>query len=379
MGCDVRPGVTSQDEESLPFLDSGCSQLITIFIRMASAELVVYQFTPSDVEKRRAHHQAVKQGADDVAVKRIGNLGEIAFEQFCREYLPSEMWEWENETAIRRCNPESFSGYDFEIFGYDVDVKTSRDVSAFLPAALVETDSEDDIVVMVWHRDNEDSLILLGWEHVATLESKVATEEAFSGDSPANLEHLATRPMNDLQDLGPNTANMNQTPENPFRVGDRVEKTDDDDASVGVVVEVLPPETQVELYGQELDGEAVRVAFPGSLDEGPGDWRDISPALLSSYCTDQNISLYTFKHTNLQFVENPYVTGDYVIKSSHDNPNLAVVIDVSEQDDIVTVVYEGPRGDEVQPADLQDHCESEDVSTYEYPPEALEFADVEDY
>nr|WP_302080553.1 hypothetical protein [Salinibaculum sp. KK48] len=175
----------------------------------------MYQFTPDAVDKKRAHHQAVKQGADDVAVKRIGNLGEIAFEQFCREYLPAEMWEWENEAAIRRCNAESFSGHDFDVFGYEVDVKTSRDVSAFLPETLVETDSDDDIIVMVWHRDTEDSLILLGWEHVATLESKVATEEQFSGDSPAKLEHLATRPMNDLRDLGPNTANMNQTPEKP--------------------------------------------------------------------------------------------------------------------------------------------------------------------
>ncbi|WP_121820588.1 hypothetical protein [Halostella salina] len=339
----------------------------------------MYQFTPDDIDQKRAHHQAVKQGADDVDGKRIGNLGEIAFEQFCREYLPTEMWEWENEDAIRRCNPESFSGHDFEVFGYEVDVKTSRDVSAFLPETLVETDSEDDIVVMVWHRDNEDSLILLGWEHVETLESKVATEEQFSGDSPAKLEHLATRPMNDLQDLGPNTANMNQTPENPFEPGDRVCKREDPDSSVGVVIEVLPPETQVELYGQELDGEAVRVAFPSSLDEGPGDWRDIPSALLSSYCDDQGVSLYTYKHENLQFAENPFTVGDYVIKSSHDDPNYAVVVDTDDENNRVSVVYEGPRGDEVTPANLTAHCNSEDLSTYEYAADELEFADTGDY
>jgi hypothetical protein len=336
----------------------------------------VYQFTPDEIDQRRAHHQAVKQGADDVDVKRIGNLGEIAFEQFCREYLPAEMWEWENEDALRRCNPESFSGHDFEVFGYEIDVKTSRDVSAFLPEALVENDSEDDIIVMVWHRDNEDSLMLLGWEHVKTLESKVATEEQFSGESPAKLEHLATRPMNDLQDLGPNTANMNQKPENPFQPGDRVRKRGDEDSSIGVVIEVLPPETQVELYGQELDGEAVRVAFPNSLDEGPGDWRDISAALLSSYCDDQDISLYTYKHENLKFAENPYTVGDYVIKSSHDDPNYAVIVGVDEGGS-VTVVFEGPRGDEIAPANLQEHCEAEDLSTYNYPHEELEFADMD--
>ncbi|WP_336337263.1 hypothetical protein [Haloarcula brevis] len=335
----------------------------------------MYQFTPDGIDRNRAHHQAVKQGADDVDVKRIGNLGEIAFEQFCREYLPAEMWEWENEDAIRRCNPESYSGHDFEVFGYNIDVKTSRDVSSFLPETLVEKDSEDDIIVMAWHRDNEDSLILLGWEHVETLESKVETEVQFSGNSPEKLEHLATRPMNDLQDLGPNTANMNQTPENPFQPGDRVQKRDDEDASVGVVIEVLPPETQVELYGQELDGEAVRVAFPSSLDEGPGDWRDISPALLSSYCDDQDISLYTYKHENLEFAENPYTAGDYVIKSSHDDPDPAVVI--KTESDGVSVAFQGSKVEKVSPANLSEYCEEEEISIYNYSPSELEFVEIE--
>lgn len=260
----------------------------------------MYQYTPDDIDHKRAHHQAKLQDSSDTDRKRIGNLGEFAFEQFCREFLPAEMWEWENEDAMRRCNPESFRGHDFDVFGYEVDVKTSRDVSAFLPERVVEHDADDDIIVMVWHRDSEDSLILLGWEHVETLESKVQTEREYSGDAPEKLAHLAARPMNDLADLGPNTANMNQKPENPFKPGDRVIKKGDD-SSVAVVVEVLPPETQVELYGQELEGEAVRVTYPEYLDQGPGEWRDIDEALLSSYCDDQDIKLYTFKHTNLEF------------------------------------------------------------------------------
>lgn len=263
----------------------------------------MYQYTPDEIDRERANHQAVIQDADDIDIKRIGNLGEFAFEQFCREFLPAEMWEWKNEDAMRRCNPESFAGHDFEVFGYEVDVKTSRDVSAFNPKRLVEQDSEDDIIVMVWHRDNEDGLILLGWERVDTLESKVETEEAFSGDSPEKLDHLAMRPMNDLADLGPNTANMNQKPTNPFKPGDWVQRKDDEDASAAVVVEVLPPETQIEIHGQEMNGEGVRVAFPNSLDEGPGDWRDIDEALLASYCDDQDISLYTYKHSNLEYYQ----------------------------------------------------------------------------
>lgn len=337
----------------------------------------MYQFTPDEFDHQRAHHQAVNQEAEDVDAKRIGNLGEIAFERFCREYLPAEMWEWENEDAVRRCNPESFSGHDFEVFGYRVDVKTSRDVSSFLPSALVANDPDDDIVVMVWHRDREDGLVLVGWEHVETLRSKVVTEEQFSGKAPARLEHLAVRSMNDLQTLGPNTAKMNQSPENPFQPGDRVRKREDEDAAVGVVIEVLPPEARVELYGQEIDGECVRVAFPRSLDVNGEDWRTTPVALLASYCADHDVDRYTYKQGNLQFAENPYAVGDYVVKSSHEDPDLAVVVGVDADEGTVAVVYGGPRGDEVAPAKLRDHCEAADLSTYEYPHTELEFAEIE--
>lgn len=339
----------------------------------------MYRYTPDDIDYERAHHQAVIQGVDDRDVKRIGNLGELAFEQFCREYLPVEMWEWKNEEAIRRCNPESFSGHDFEVFGYKVDVKSSRDVSAFLPESLVERDPDDDIVVMVWHRDNEDSLMLLGWERLETLKSKVRTEAEYSGESPEKLDHLAARPMNELIDLGPNTAHMNQKPENPFQPGDRVVKAGDDDQSVGVVIEVLPPEKNTGAFGQEMDGEAVSVAYPSSLDEGPADWREYHPAILASYCVDTDIKLWTFKHQNLEFATNPYVPGDYVFKTSHDDPNTAVVTEIGTDgdDDAVTVAYLGDFEEEgVWPSKLTAHCEKNGIKRYTYECSELEFADI---
>jgi hypothetical protein len=261
----------------------------------------VYLYTPDEVAWERSNHQPKIQNADEKDAKRRGNLGEFAFEQFCREYLPVDMWEWKNEQALRRCNPESFSSYDFEVFGYEIDVKTSRDVTAFRPETLLESDPDDEIVVMVWHRDNEDGLMLLGWERIETLTSKVDTQEQFSGNEPEMLDHLAVRPMNELLDLGPNAAHMNQKPENPFEPGDRVVKSGDDDASVAVVVEVLPPEKDANVYGSSFEGEVVNVAFPSSLDDGPGDWRDYHPAILSSYCDDVDIKLYSYKHTNLEF------------------------------------------------------------------------------
>lgn len=337
----------------------------------------MYRYTPDEFDRERAHHQAVIQSADDLDSKRIGNLGELAFEQFCREYLPVELWEWNNESAIRRCNEESFAGHDFEVFGYTIDVKSSRDVSAFLPETLVERDSEDDIVVMVWHRDDEDSLMLLGWERVETLESKVETESQYSGEAPAKLDHLSARAMNELLDLGPNTAHMNQKPDNPFQPGDRVVKAEDDEPSVGVVVEVLPPEKNTGAFGQAIDGEVVEVAFPSSLDEGPGDWRGYHPAILASYCDDQEIKLWSYKHENLAFAENPFVPGDRVIKTSHDDPNTAVIVERGTGTDRgeVTVAYLPDfEQEDVWPANLPDHCAENDIKCYTYDCEALAFA-----
>jgi hypothetical protein len=332
----------------------------------------VYLYSPDEIDRERAHHQAVIQGADNVDVKRIGNLGELAFEQFCREYLPVEMWTWKNEEAIRRCNPESFAAYDFEVFDYTVDVKTSRDVSAFQPEKLLENDPDDDILVMVWHRDNEDALIMLGWERTETLQSKVRTQDEYSGEEPEKLAHLATRPMNELHDLGPNTAHLNQKPENPFQPGDRVVKATDDDSSPGVVVEVLPPEENATLYGQEVDGEVVRVAFPSTLDEGPGDWRTIHPAKLASYCVDQDIQLYDYKHTSLEYADPPFTVGDYVIKPDYDDPDLAIVTDVADGE--VTVVFEDViEKDYLQPERLTDVCEKHGLSQYSFQAEEMAF------
>ena len=340
----------------------------------------MYRYRPDEIDRERAHHQALKQvtetGTGDVDVKRIGNLGELAFETFCREYLPVEMWHWENDEAMRFCNPESFASHDFEIFGYTVDVKTSRDVSAFLPRSLNEADPDDDIIIMAWHRDNEDALMLLGWVRTRTLASKVMTEAEYEGDSPSKLDHLSIRPMNELIDLGPNTAHMNQRPSSPFVPGDRVIKTGEDDPSVGVVIDVLPPEHEANIMGQTMEGEAIQVTFPSRLDAGPGDWRTIHPAKLASYCDDQDIRLYTYKHTNLDVAPNPYVAGDRVIKTSHDDPDVAIVIGQNNGD--VRVAYEGQLENEtVSPDELPEYCDSNSLSLYSYAADELAFVGVE--
>lgn len=184
--------------------------------------------------------------------------------------------------------------------------------------------------------------------------------------------------MNELMDLGPNTAHMNQKPQNPFSPGDRVVKSDDEEASVAVVVEVLPPEKEAGVYGQSIDGEAVRVAFPSTLDGGSGEWRDVDAALLSSYCDDQGVKLYTYEHTNLDFATNPFIAGDRVVKASHDEPDEAIVVDGGDgpADETVSVVYSGQlERDVVPPTKLSQHCEERQIKRYSYPRSDLEWAE----
>lgn len=335
----------------------------------------MYKFTPDEFDHERANHQGVIQGCEgnELDAKRIGNLGEIAFEWFCRQYVPSEFWSWNNAEAIRRCDPESFASNDFEVFGYDIDVKTSRDVSAFLPENLLDIDDEDDIIVMVWHRDDEDSMILLGWAFVDTLKSKVNTEQQYDGDV-SKLDHLSVRPMNELVDLGPNAMNLNQLPDNPFEPGDRVVKGNND---VGVVVEVVPPDKDVSVYGTEVNGEVVNVTFPSKLDSGPGDWRELHPALLASYCHDQGIKYYSYNAEKLSFADPGYVPGDLVVKDSHDDPDPAMVVEVD--DGQVKIVYEGQVEDDVGDLEsvslsvVKGLCETSGVSTYSYDEDAVSF------
>jgi len=137
----------------------------------------------------------------------------------------------------------------------------------------------------------------------------------------------------------PTIPHLNQKPENPFSPGDRVTKKSDDDASVAVVVEVLPPEKNTTAFGREMDGEAVNVAFPNMLDDGPANWREIHPAKLASYCDDLSIHLYTYKHTNMEFAENLFTLGDYVIKPDYHDPDLAVVTEMDEDDEDINIAF----------------------------------------
>lgn len=155
-------------------------------------------------------------------------------------------------------------------------------------------------------------------------------------------------------------------------------KSSDSEPSVGIVVEVLPPEQNTGAFGHEMDGEAVRVAFPSSLDEGPGAWRDYHPAILASYCDDQDIKLWTYEHENLAFAENPYVPGDEVIKTSHSDPDTAVVIESPDGSDEVTVAFFADYEEiDLLPTGLVDYCGENGIKCYTYEHPEIEFSVVQ--
>ncbi len=68
------------------------------------------------------------------------------------------------------------------MFGYEIDVKTSRDVSAFRPSKLLDQNPDDEIIVMVWHRDNKD-----GTWTARDLEIEVSAQVETQDEA---LEHL---------------------------------------------------------------------------------------------------------------------------------------------------------------------------------------------
>jgi len=70
------------------------------------------------------------------------------------------------------------------------------------------------------------------------------------------------------------------------------------------------------------------------------------------------------------------VPGDRVIKTSHTDPNTAVVVERGDtgNEESVTVAYLGDFDDEgVWPSKLAEHCETNGIKCYTYAAGELEF------
>jgi len=100
----------------------------------------MFSYTFSDEEKERAskhaEFQIEERGVPDnkdrkqlIEAKTIGALGEIAFNEFCRLFIPSELWEWYHREALKEEAGETteYDPHDFVVFQREVDIKTSTD------------------------------------------------------------------------------------------------------------------------------------------------------------------------------------------------------------------------------------------------------------
>lgn len=106
----------------------------------------MYWYPFSDDEEERAWAQADAH-ADindaDGTKKFIGNLGELAVEQYLSEYSTSDRWNYRNKAAMER-HTEEYEPIDFEI-GRDnlaLDVKTTTDIRKFDPVSMYRNEDE---------------------------------------------------------------------------------------------------------------------------------------------------------------------------------------------------------------------------------------------
>jgi hypothetical protein len=109
----------------------------------------VYQFQPdcdSGVYALAKRH-AESYESDDIEDKVKGNLGEIAFHEFCRYTLSPEKWHWHNGQAIRRGERE-YNKHDFTVLGKTVDIKARSSLDQLFSIEAGDTNS--DVVVFAW-------------------------------------------------------------------------------------------------------------------------------------------------------------------------------------------------------------------------------------
>jgi len=125
-----------------------------------------YPFAEQEEERAsaQADAQAERTGADnDDARKFVGNLGEIAVEQFFEQFIDGHSWTYLNEEALDNAEPE-YNDADFSLTGMDLDVKSTTDVRKFDPVQMiaaggkrrsasgypqVEVENESDVYVFV--------------------------------------------------------------------------------------------------------------------------------------------------------------------------------------------------------------------------------------
>ena len=198
-----------------------------------------YKFT--DVDLQRARTQAEAHGKH--CIPRIkGNLGEIAFHRFCRNFIPLDHWRWLNGEAIRRGISE-YNDYDFEVFDEKLDVKVRSNLVEFTPGVLLDdrrgSIDEDDILVMVWLDGKEeikkvDEAVIIGWSRVKQIEYVYTNGDYRFDGTAGTFEYLPTRPLMELIQLNPGLSQDRDRTIAEFELGECVVDTKTGDEAIVV-------------------------------------------------------------------------------------------------------------------------------------------------
>lgn len=231
-----------------------------------------YKFTEGDTW--RAKNQA-KAHDSDLTPRTMGNLGEIAFHQFCRSYLPVAYWNWNTGEDIRRGQTE-YKPYDFEVFNQTVDVKARSSMTEFSPGKFFADSRQDpedinaDIVVMVWLREAEspdefEEAMIFGWVETNQFIEEHRSGYGFEGQ-PGEFEYT---PNNALTSLFPEVAHLADesvsefqllADDREFELGELVVDREGDDDDELLVVEQVDDHAHSVL----VDGETAVAEWEGN-------------------------------------------------------------------------------------------------------------------
>lgn len=245
----------------------------------------MFRYVFMDVDRLRARNQAKAHGDRELARVK-GNLGEIAFHRFCRSYIPIEHWDWNTGDAIRRGEPE-YKDYDFELFGEKVDVKARTDLAEFAAGKLLDdrrgSVDDDDILIMVWLRDEDDpdeftEAMIVGWGRVRELEYAYDhADYTFEGDE-GEFEYVPRRPLMELIQRRPGVATGLKENILDFEYGDMVRDVENDEQLLVVEMPDVPadeyefePRTTVAQVNQNYSPKSPVVGAIHTSDLGPKD------------------------------------------------------------------------------------------------------------
>lgn len=167
-----------------------------------------YRFT--DTDDYRARRQAEEQAKlrhsdpkerDEYEQNRfIGNLGELAFANFCHQALPSDAWSWIHGECFHSYPATEYDEYDFDVHDRRVEVKTSCRSSTWIRSEAIDSVSGSpsaDIYVWVRLIGEQDTAMVLGWTWRSEVDRARGTAREGTSElgPPGEFEHFRLRSL----------------------------------------------------------------------------------------------------------------------------------------------------------------------------------------